>query len=54
MSQGSCLGLTGPVVMPWCTSQYAGVGAIRRVEELVESLMERPDPSENGGVVKDG
>ena len=28
------------------------MGAVRKVEELVEPSVERPDPSENGGVVQ--
>ena len=43
MSQGSCLGLTSPVVMPWCAFQCTGAGAVRKVEELVKLFVERPD-----------
>ena len=40
---------TGSAVVPLFTSQCAG--AMRKVEESVEPLVERPNPLENSGVV---
>ena len=40
--------------MPSCTFQCTDAMFEKKVEEWVEPLVDRPDPSENGGMVKDG
>ena len=51
MSLGSCSGLIGLAVVPLFSFQCAAFGS--KVEEWVKLLVDKPNPSENGGMVKD-